>query len=109
MEQMLIDNIEKFNSNLKLDSFYEAAIDKLNLQNNSEKFYELYSVTLLKKVLEYSEKIKSFDAKLNTARNEYQSSKELLEISKKQTEIKAELARAKKNYMIDRWAHYLIF
>ena len=96
MEQMLIDNIEKFNSNLKLDSFYNAAIDKLNLQNNSEKFYELYSVTLLKKVLEYSEKIKSFDAKLNTARNEYQSSKELLEISKKQTEIKAELARAKK-------------
>ena len=96
MEQMLIDNIEKFNSNLKLDSFYEAAIDKLNLQNNSEKFYELYSVTLLKKVLEYSEKIKSFDAKLNTARNEYQSSKELLEISKKQTEIKSELARAKK-------------
>ena len=96
MEQMLIDNIEKFNSNLKLDSFYEAAIDKLNLQNNSAKFYELYSVTLLKKVLEYSEKIKSFDAKLNTARNEYQSSKELLEISKKQTEIKTELARAKK-------------
>ena len=96
MEQMLIDNIDKFNSNLKLDSFYQAAIDKLNLQNNSEKFYELYSVTLLKKVLEYSEKIKSFDAKLNTARNEYQSSKELLEISKKQTEIKAELARAKK-------------
>ena len=96
MEQMLIDDIEKFNSNLKLDSFYNAAIDKLNLQNNSEKFYDLYSVTLLKKVLEYSEKIKSFDAKLNTARNEYQSSKELLEISKKQTEIKAELARAKK-------------
>ena len=96
MEQMLIDNIEIFNSNLKLNSFYEAAIDKLNLQNNSEKFYELYSVTLLKKVLEYSEKIKSFDAKLNTARNEYQSSKELLEISKKQTEIKTELARAKK-------------
>ena len=96
MEQMLIDNIEQFNSNLKLDSFYEAAIDKLNLQNNSEKFYDLYSVTLLKKVLEYSEKIKSFDAKLNTARNEYQSSKELLEISKKQTEIKAELARVKK-------------
>ena len=96
MEQMLIDNIDKFNSNLKLESFYDAAIDKLNLQNNSAKFYELYSVTLLKKVLEYSEKIKSFDAKLNTARNEYQSSKELLEISKKQTEIKAELARAKK-------------
>ena len=96
MEQMLIDDIQKFSSNLNLDSFYEAAIDKLNLQNNSEKFYELYSVTLLKKVLEYSEKIKSFDAKLDTARNEYESSKELLEISKKQTEIKDQLARAKK-------------
>ena len=96
MEQMLIDNIQKFNSNLKLDSFYEAAIKKLELQNNSEKFNELYSVTLLKKVLEYSEKIKSFDAKLNTAQNEYESSKELLAISQKQTEIKAELARAKK-------------
>ena len=96
MEQMLIDNIQKFNSNLKLDSFYEAAIKKLDLQNNSEKFNELYSVTLLKKVLEYSEKIKSFDAKLNTAQNEYESSKELLAISQKQTEIKAELARAKK-------------
>ncbi len=96
MEQTLIDNIHKFNSNLKLDSFYEAAIDKLNLQNNSEKFNELYRVTLLKKVLEYSEKIKSFDSKLDTARNEYESSKELLEISKKQTEIKAQLARAKK-------------
>ena len=96
MEQMLIDNVEKFSSNLKLNSFYEAAIKKLDLQNNSEKFNELYSVTLLKKVLEYSEKIKSFDAKLNTAQNEYESSKELLAISKKQTEIKAELARAKK-------------
>ncbi len=96
MEQMLIDDIQEFSPNLKLDSFYEAAIDKLNLQNNSEKFNELYSVTLLKKVLEYSEKIKSFDAKLDTARNEYESSKELLEISKKQTEIKAQLARAKK-------------
>ena len=53
--------------------------------------------------MEYSEKIKSFDAKLNTARNEYQSSKELLEISKKQTEIKTELARAKKE-LYDRQA-----
>ena len=96
MELMLIDNIQKFNSNLKLDSFYEAAITKLNLRNNSEKFNDLYSVTLLKKVLEYSEKIKSFDAKLNTARNEYESSKELLDIAVKQTDIKAQLARAKK-------------
>ena len=96
MEQMLVDDIQKFNSKLNLNSFYEATIKKLNVQNNSEKFNELYRVTLLKKVLEYSEKIKSFDSKLDTARNEYESSKELLEISKKQTEIKAQLARAKK-------------
>ncbi len=96
MEQMLVDDIQKFNSKLNLNSFYEATIKKLNVQNNSKKFNELYRVTLLKKVLEYSEKIKSFDSKLDTARNEYESSKELLEISKKQTEIKAQLARAKK-------------
>ena len=96
MEQMLNDNIQQFNTSLKLDSFYEATIKKLNLKNNSKKFNKLYSATLMKKVLEYSEKIKSFDSKLDTARNEYESSKELLEISKKQTEIKAQLARAKK-------------
>ena len=96
MELMLIDNIQKFNSDLKLDSFYEAAINKLNLPNNSAKFNELYSVTLLKKVMEYSEKIKSFDSKLGTARNEYESSKELLDIAIAQTEIKAKLAKAKK-------------
>ncbi len=96
MELMLIDNIQKFNSDLKLDSFYEATIKKLNLPNNSAKFNELYSVTLLKKVMEYSEKIKSFDSKLGTARNEYESSKELLDIAIAQTEIKAKLAKAKK-------------
>ena len=96
MELMLIDNIQKFNSDLKLDSFYEATIKKLNLPNNSAKFNELYSATLLKKVTEYSEKIKSFDSKLNTARNEYESSKELLDIAIAQTEIKAKLATAKK-------------
>ena len=41
MELMLIDNIQKFNSDLKLDSFYEATIKKLNLPNNSAKFNEL--------------------------------------------------------------------
>ena len=96
MELMLIDNIQKFNSDLKLDSFYEAAINKLNTLNNSAKFNELYSATLLKNVMEYSEKIKSFDSKLNTARNEYESSKELLDIAIAQTEIKAKLATAKK-------------
>ena len=95
MEQMLNNNIQKFNSKLKLDSFYEATIEKLNLQNSSEKFNRLYRDTLMKKVLEYSEKIKSFDSKLDTARNEYESSKELFVISKKQTEIKAQIARAK--------------
>jgi hemolysin D len=96
IEQMLIDDIQQFNSKLNLNSFYEATIKKLNLENSSDIFNELYSVTLMKKVLEYSEKIKSFNSKLDTARNEYESSKELLEISKKQTEIKAQLARAKK-------------
>ena len=96
MELMLIDNIQKFNSDLNLDSFYEATIKKLNLPNNSAKFSELYSATLLKKVTEYSEKIKSFDSKLNTARNEYESSKELLDIAIAQTDIKAKLATAKK-------------
>ena len=96
MELMLIDNIQEFNSDLKLDRFYEATIKKLNLPNNSAKFNELYIATLLKKVMEYSEKIKSFDAKLNTARNEYESSKELLDIAIAQTEIKAKLATAKK-------------
>ena len=96
IEQMLIDDIQQFNSKLNLNSFYEATIKKLNLENSSDIFNEFYSVTLMKKVLEYSEKIKSFNSKLDTARNEYESSKELLEISKKQTEIKAQLARAKK-------------
>ena len=96
MELLLIDNIQKFNSDLKLDSFYEATIKKLNLPNNAAKFNELYSATLLKKVLEYSEKVKSFDSKLNTARNEYESSKELLDIAIAQTDIKAKLATAKK-------------
>ena len=101
MEQMLNNNIQKFNSKLKLDSFYEATIEKLNLQNSSEKFNRLYRDTLMKKVLEYSEKIKSFDSKLDTARNEYESSKELFVISKKQTEIKDQIARAKSE-MYDR-------
>ena len=96
IEQMLIDDIQQFNSKLNLNSFYEATIKKLNLENSSDIFNEFYSVTLMKKVLEYSEKIKSFNSKLDTARNEYESSKELLEISNKQTEIKAQLARAKK-------------
>jgi CRP/FNR family cyclic AMP-dependent transcriptional regulator len=50
MEQMLNDNIQKFNSKLKLDSFYEATIEKLNLQNSSEKFNRLYRDTLMKKL-----------------------------------------------------------
>ena len=103
----LIDDIQQFNSKLNLNSFYEATIKKLNLENNSEKFNELYSVTLMKKVLEYSEKIKSFNSKLDTARNEYESSKELLEISNKQTEIKAQLARAKKE-LFDRQSGTLL-
>jgi HlyD family secretion protein len=41
--------------------------------------------------------MKSFDSKLNKTRNEYVSSKELLEISKKQTEIKSKLTRVQKD------------
>jgi hypothetical protein len=37
MEQMLVDDIQKFNSKLNLNSFYEATIKKLNVQNNSKK------------------------------------------------------------------------
>ena len=87
MEQALVDDIRKFKLNVQLDNLYQKTVEKLGLKNTPPKLSDLYKTTLIKKVLEYSEKIKSFDAKLNTAQNEYESSKELLEISKKQTEI----------------------
>ena len=54
-----------------------------------------FTKVLYKKITEYSQKIKSLDEKLNKTQKEYVSSKELLDIVKKQTIIKAELASTK--------------
>ncbi len=96
MEQFLIGNIQNFNTNQKIDILHDEIVKKLGFQNTSSRFSKLYQNTLMKKVLEYSEKIKSLDSKLNKTRKEYQSSKKLSEIAKKQTAIKAELTSVKK-------------
>ena len=97
MEQALVDDIQKFRVTLELDDLYEKTVAELGLENTSQKLSDLYKTTLIKKVSEYSEKLKSFDSKLAKTRNEYVSSKELLEISKKQTEIKAKLTKVQKD------------
>tara|TARA_B100000214_G_scaffold128411_1_gene91336 strand:+ start:1706 stop:3508 length:1803 start_codon:yes stop_codon:yes gene_type:complete len=97
MEQALVDNIQKFRVSLELDDLYEKTLEKLGLESSPQKLSELYKTTLIKKVSEYSEKLKSFDSKLAKTRNEYASSKELLAISKKQTEIKAKLTTVQKD------------
>jgi len=97
MEQALVDDIQKFKSNVQLDNLYQKTVEKLGLKNTPPKLSDLYKTTLIKKVSEYSEKMKSFDSKLNKTRNEYVSSKQLLEISKKQTEIKSKLTRVQKD------------
>ncbi len=97
MEQALVDNIQKFRVSLELDDLYEKTLEKLGLESSPQKLSELYKTTLIKKVSEYSEKLKSFDSKLAKTRNEYASSKELLAISKKQTEIKAKLTKVQKD------------
>lgn len=96
MEQFIIGNSQKFNTNLEVDTLYNEIVKKLRFTNTSTKFSELYKSTLMKKVLEYSEKIKSLDSKLNKTRKEYKSSKKLLEIVKKQTLIKVRLTSVKK-------------
>jgi hemolysin D len=96
MEQTLISKSQKFDAKLQLDHSYKAIVKKLNFQNTSSKFSELYRSTLMKKVLEYSENIKSFDSKLNKAQKDYDSSKELLDFAKKQTKIKAQLTSLRK-------------
>ena len=96
MEQFIIGNSQKFNTNLEVDTLYNEIVKKLRFTNTSTKFSELYKSTLMKKVLEYSEKIKSLDSKLNKTRKEYKSSKKLLEIVKKQTSIKVRLTSVKK-------------
>ena len=97
MEQALVDDIQKFKLNVQLDNLYQKTVGKLGLKNTPLKLSDLYKTTLIKKVLEYSEKMKSFESKLNKTRNEYMSSKELLEISKKQTEIKSKLTKVQKD------------
>ena len=97
MEQALVDDIQKFRVSLELDDLYEKTLEKLGLESSPQKLSELYKTTLIKKVSEYSEKLKSFDSKLAKTRNEYASSKELLAISKKQTEIKAKLTTVQKD------------
>ena len=97
MEQALVDSIQGFKANRQLDDLYEKVVVKLNLEKSPPKLSDLYKTTLIKKVSEYSEKLKSFGSKLDKTRNEYASSKELLKISKKQTEIKAKLTKVQKD------------
>ena len=95
MEEFLVNNIQMFTENFNFDVLYDDITNKLNFQRESTTFSELYKSTLIKKVTEYSQKIKSLDAKLNKTIKEYESSKQLLDIAKKQTMIKAELALVK--------------
>ena len=96
LEQHLINNNPKLNTNVEVDKLYDEIVKKLSLKNTSSKFSELYKNILMKKVLEYSEKIKSLDSKLNKTRKEYESSKKLFEIAKKQRSIKKRLTLVKK-------------
>ena len=95
MEEYLINNISEFDKNTDIDSLYLKILTKLNFQQESIEFSELYKSTLMKKITEYSQKIKSLDEKLNKTQKEYVSSKKLLDIVKKQTTIKGELASTK--------------
>ena len=95
MEEYLINNISEFDKNTDIDSIYLKILTKLNFQQESIELSELYKSTLLKKITEYSQKIKSLDEKLNKTQKEYVSSKKLLDIVKKQTTIKGELASTK--------------
>ena len=93
MEEFLVNNIQMFTENFNFDVLYDDITNKLNFQRESTTFSELYKSTLIKKVTEYSQKIKSLDAKLNKTVKEYEP-KQLLD-AKKQTMIKAELALVK--------------
>ena len=97
MEEFLVTNIQQFNANFNIDKLYTEVLKELNFQHSAIGFSELYKSTLIKKVTEYSQKIKSLDGKLNKTKKEYESSKQLLDIAKKQTKIKAELALVKED------------
>ena len=95
MEEFLVTNIQNFNANFNIDTLHKEILHELKFQDASAEFSELYKSTLIKKVMEYSEKIKSLDAKLNKTKKEHESSKQLLDIAQKQAMIKAELALVK--------------
>ena len=97
MEEFLVTNIQQFSANFNIDALYTEILKELNFQHSAIGFSELYKSTLIKKVTEYSQKIKSLDGKLNKTKKEYESSKQLLDIAEKQTKIKAELALVKED------------
>ncbi|MFL2802097.1 MAG: cyclic nucleotide-binding domain-containing protein [Paracoccaceae bacterium] len=97
MEEFLVTNIHQFSANFNIDALYTEIFKELNFQHSAIGFSELYKSTLIKKVTEYSQKIKSLDGKLNKTKKEYESSKQLLDIAEKQTKIKAELALVKED------------
>ena len=108
MEEDLVDDpktlIQKINYDEKFNELYKEIVKKLNISSFPEELKEasddplvlLYKKALEKKLSEYIQKIKSFDSKSNKTSSEYNSSIELLKISKSQTKIKERLAEVQK-------------
>jgi HlyD family secretion protein len=108
MEEDLVDDpktlIQKINYDEKFNKLYKKVVKKLNINSFPEDLKEasddplvlLYKKALEKKLSEYIQKIKSFDSKSNKTSSEYNSSIELLKISKSQTKIKERLAEVQK-------------
>ena len=108
MEEDLVDDpktlIQKINYDEKFNELYKEIVKKLNISSFPEDLKEasddplvlLYKKALEKKLSEYIQKIKSFDSKSNKTSSEYNSSIELLKISKSQTKIKERLAEVQK-------------
>ena len=108
MEEDLVDDpktlIQKINYDEKFSKLYKKIVKKLNIDSFPEDLKEasddplvlLYKKALEKKLSEYIQKIKSFDSKSNKTSSEYNSSIELLKISKSQTKIKERLAEVQK-------------
>ena len=109
MEEDLVDDpktlIQKINYDEKFNELYKEIVKKLNISSFPEELKEasddplvlLYKKALEKKLSEYIQKIKSFDSKSNKTSSEYNSSIELLKISKSQTKIKERLAEVQKS------------
>jgi multidrug efflux pump subunit AcrA (membrane-fusion protein) len=45
MEQALVDDIQKFKSNVQLDNLYQKTVEKLGLKNTPPKLSDLYKTT----------------------------------------------------------------